>query len=82
MVRSQHETNIIDSSHAGVRQHTNRVSRWRNEAMAVRWAAVTFRETEKHFRRILGDQHLWMLKAHVDEEGDALAETRTGRVTC
>jgi len=34
-------TNIIDSSHAGVRQHTNRVSRWRNEAMAVRWAAVT-----------------------------------------
>ena len=39
-------TNIIDSSHAGVRQHTNRVSRWRNEAMTVRWAAVTFRETE------------------------------------
>ena len=38
-------TNIIDSSHAGVRQHTNRVSRWQSEAMAVRWAAVTFRET-------------------------------------
>ena len=32
-------TNIIDSSHAGVRQHTDRVSRWRNEEMAVRWAA-------------------------------------------
>ena len=29
-------TNIIDSSHAGVRQHTNRVSRWQSEAMAVR----------------------------------------------
>ena len=26
-------TNIIDSSHARVRQHTNRVSRWRKETM-------------------------------------------------
>ena len=68
-------TNIIDSSHAGVRQHTDRVSRWRNEEMAVRWAAVTFRETEKHYRRITGYEHLWMLKAHLDEEKDgALAE--------
>ena len=32
-----------------------------------------FRETEKNFRRITGYQHLWMLKAHLDEE-DALAE--------
>ena len=63
-------TNIIDSSHAGVRQHTDRVSRWRNEEMAVRWAAVTFRETEKHYRRITGYEHLWMLKAHLDEEKD------------
>ena len=66
-------TNIIDSSHAGVRQHTRRVTRWRNGEMAVRWAATTFRETEKNFRRITGYQHLWMLKAHLDEE-DALAE--------
>ena len=69
-------TNIIDSSHAGVRRHTNRVSRWRSEAMAVRWAAVTFRETEKHFRRITGYEHLWMLKAHLDEDDGALAQTR------
>ena len=27
-------TNIIDSSHAGVRQQTRRVARWRNGAMA------------------------------------------------
>ena len=67
-------TNIIDSSHAGVRQHTNRVSRWQSEEMAVRWAAVTFRETEKHYRRITGYEHLWMLKAHLDEENGALAE--------
>ena len=67
-------TNIIDSSHAGVRGHTRRVSRWQNEAMAVRWAAVMFRETEKHYRRITGYDHLWMLKAHLDDEDGALAE--------
>ena len=67
-------TNIIDSSHAGVRQHTRRVSRWRNGVMAVRWAATTFCETEKNFRRVTGYQHLWMLKAHLDDEDGALAE--------
>ena len=67
-------TNIIDSSHAGVRQHTRRVSRWRNGEMAVRWAAATFCETEKNFRRVTGYQHLWMLKAHLDDEDGALAE--------
>ena len=66
-------TNIIDSSHAGVRQHTNRVSRWQSEEMAVRWAAVTFRETEKHYRRITGyhDRNAnarvrWILTIRVD----------------
>ena len=67
-------TNIIDSSHAGVRQHTRRVSRWRNGEMAVRWAATTFCETEKNFRRVTGYQHLWMLKAHLDDEDGVLAE--------
>ena len=42
--------------------------------MAVRWAAVTFRETEKHYRRITGYEHMWMLKAHLDDEDGALAE--------
>ena len=63
-------TNIIDSSHAGVRQHTDRVSRWRNEEMAVRWAAVTFRETlehEKHFAASPGTSISGCLKAHLDE---------------
>ena len=45
-----------------------------DEEMAVRWAAVTFRETEKHYRRITGYEHLWMLKAHLDEEDGVLAE--------
>ena len=75
-------TNIIDSLHAGVRQHTRRVSRWRNGEMAVRWAATTFRETEKNFRRVTGYQHLWMLKAHLDDEDGAFAEMeKTGNVS-
>ena len=30
--------------------------------------------TEKHYRRITGYEHLWMLKAHLDEEHGVLAE--------
>ena len=38
------------------------------------WAATTFCETEKNFRRVTGYHHLWMLKAHLDDEDGALAE--------
>ena len=31
-------------------------------------------ETEKHYRRITGYEHLWMLKAHLYDEDGALAE--------
>ena len=41
--------------------------------MAVRWAAVPFREMENHYRRITGYEHLWMLKAHLDDEDGARA---------
>ena len=58
----------------GGRRQTNRVTRWRNEEMAVRWAAVTFRETEKHYRRLTGYEHLWMLKAHLHDKDGARAE--------
>ncbi len=34
------------------------------------------REREKHYRRITGYEHLWMLKAHLDDEDGALADTR------
>ena len=40
----------------------------------MRWAATAFCETEKNFRRVTGYQHLWMLKAHLDDEDGALAE--------
>ena len=60
-------TNLIDSTHSGVRQKTRRVTNWKNGAMALRWAAASFVETEKSYRRIIGFDQLWMLKAHLDD---------------
>ena len=59
--------NVIDSTHSGVRQKTRRVTQWENGAMALRWAAASFVETEKSYRRIVGFDQLWMLKAHLDD---------------
>jgi hypothetical protein len=38
--------------------------------MALRWAASAFQATAKSFRKIMGHQQLWMLKAHLDERLD------------
>ena len=32
-----------------------------------RWFAAGYLETEKHFRRIMGYEHLWVLKAKLHE---------------
>ena len=40
---------------------------WQNGAMALRWTAAAFDTIAKGFRRIVGHQHLWMLKAALDE---------------
>jgi putative transposase len=61
-------TNIIESPHAGVRLRTNRVSRWQDGKMVLRWVAAAFLETEKNFRRIQGFRDLWMLKAKLENE--------------
>ena len=66
-------TNIIDSTHSGIRQRTRRVTNWKNGEMALRWSAVAFVETEKNYRRITGYEHLWMLK-HLDRDDDNIAE--------
>lgn len=71
-------TNLIESPQSGVRQRTRRVRRWRDGAMALRWAATAWLATEKHFRRIMGYQHLWILKAYLDdaESGKQVAASR------
>ena len=63
-------TNVIDSTHSGVRQRTHRVTHWQSGEMALRWAAAAFVETEKRYRKIMGHTQLWMLKAHLDELSD------------
>ena len=60
-------TNLIESPQSGVRQRTRRVTRWRDGAMALRWAATAWLATETRFRRIMGYQHLWILKAYLDD---------------
>ena len=35
--------------------------------MALRWAAASFLDTEKNFRRILGYKDLWMLQAKLND---------------
>jgi transposase-like protein len=74
-------TNVIDSTHSGVRQRTRRVTHWKDGQMALRWAAAAFVETEKGYRRIMGYRQLWMLKAHLDEpvdQEDVAEERATG----
>jgi len=60
-------TNVIESSLSGVEGRTGRVTRWRSGEMALRWAAAAALETERNFRKIMGHEHLWMLKAVLDE---------------
>jgi hypothetical protein len=44
--------------------------------MALRWAAASLDAASKNFRRIMGHQHLWMLKATLDasQVDDKLAQ--------
>jgi len=60
-------TNVIESSLSGVEGRTGRVTRWRSGEMCLRWTAAAALETEKHFRKIIGHEDLWMLKAVLDE---------------
>jgi transposase-like protein len=61
-------TNIIESSLSGVEGRTGRVTRWRSGEMALRWTGAAALETEKNFRKIIGHEDLWMLKAVLDED--------------
>jgi transposase-like protein len=68
-------TNLIDSTHSGMRQKTRRVTNWQSGEMALRWTAAAFAATAKNYRRIIGHDQLWILKAHLDDT-DPVAEMR------
>lgn len=81
LMRCLATTNVIDSSHWGVRQRTGRVTNWQDGAMALRWATAAFEATAKGFRRIMGHQQIWMLKAHLDqpkEQSDVAEKKKVG----
>lgn len=44
--------------------------------MAKRWAAAAFLPTEKNFRRIMGYQDLWALKAILDGNTEKVLDRR------
>src|SRR5713226_9200792 len=58
--------------HGGVRLRTRRVCRWRDGKMVLRWAAAALLMTEQSFRRTMGYQDLWMLRAALDRNQAAL----------
>ena len=60
-------TNIIDSSHSGIRTLTRRVSRWKDGQMVLRWAASAFLRAEKSFCNIQGYCDLWMLQSKLND---------------
>jgi transposase-like protein len=69
LLRCLATTNIIESAHWGARQRVGRVRNWQSEPMALRWSSCAFEAASKQFRKIMGHQQLWMLKAHLDALG-------------
>jgi len=66
LLRCLATTNIIESTNGGVRQRIHRVKNWQDGLMALRWASAAFEATADNFRKIMGHQQLWMLKAHLE----------------
>jgi putative transposase len=54
-------TNIIENPNGAVRRVTDRVCRWRDPEMVLRWMASAYLEAERSFRRIQGYRDLWVL---------------------
>ena len=66
LMRCLATTNIIESTNGGVRQRISRVKNWQDGAMALRWASAAFEATADNFRKIMGHQQLWILKAQLE----------------
>ena len=60
-------TNLIDNSHSAMRQRMQRVKHWSSGQMALRWTAAAFEAVAENFRKIMGHDQLWILKAALDE---------------
>jgi transposase-like protein len=69
LMRCLSTTNVIESANWGARQRIGRVRHWQSGSMALRWSSCAFEAVGKQFRKIMGHQQLWMLKAHLDAIG-------------
>lgn len=78
LMRCLSTTNVIESANWGARQRVGRVRNWQSGSMALRWSSCAFEAASKQFRKIMGHQQLWMLKAHLDAIGkeEQLEQTR------
>jgi putative transposase len=56
-------TNIIENPNSAARRRIGRVTRWRDGGMVKRWAATAYLSAEKGWRKIMGCEDLWMLRA-------------------
>ena len=61
-------TNMVESSTAGVRLRTRRVTHWQGGPIVLRRVATALLETEKAFRRMMGHRELGILKAVLDDK--------------
>ena len=61
-------TNVIESPQSGVQKRTGNVTRWRDADMVERWVASAWLLTEKHFRKVIGHEHMWTLAVHLGRE--------------
>lgn len=78
LMRCLSTTHVIESANWGARQRIGRVRNWQSGSMAMRWSSCAFEAASKQFRKIMGHQQLWMLKAHLDAVGkeETLEQTR------
>jgi putative transposase len=60
-------TNLIDNGHSAIRHRMRRVKNWQNDAMALRCTVASFEGSSKGYRRIMGYEQLWILKAALQE---------------
>jgi transposase-like protein len=69
-------TNVIESPQSGVQKRTGNVTRWRDADMVERWVASAWLLTEKHFRKVIGHEHLWTLAVHLGREESSNASEK------
>jgi len=65
-------TNMIESCFAHSGSMTQRIKRWRDGHMVLRWSAATLRYAEKRFRRVRGFEHLTQLEEALRESESIL----------